>query len=411
MRVAQFVQRYPPALGGAEAYTARLCAHLARRGHAVTVFTSTALDLSAMWYPGFARHEAGESAESPGVTVRRFEPAVWPLRRYLLKAASLVPLAPVQALSLPCNPVMPGMWREASRATGFDAVHASAFPYAFPLVCARKLARRLRVPFVLTPFVHLGDPADPRDRTRSRYLARPFRWLLRSADAVLVQTPGEADAVRDAGVPASHVILQGMGVDPAECTGGDRARARAAWGVADGEVVVGHLANHSVEKGTTDLLAAASRAWVGGAAFRLVTAGPTMPNFDRAWVDYPERARVRLLGRIDDAAKRDFFAGIDVFCLPSRSDSFGLVLLEAWANGVPCVGYRAGGVADVIRDGTDGRLVACGDIAGLADALTALAADGAARRRMGDAGREGVGRENRWSDKLAVAEQALMGAT
>ena len=41
------------------------------------------------------------------------------------------------------------------------------------------------------------------------------------------------------------------------------------------------------------------------------------------------------LGVLSERQKRDFFAGIDVFALPSRSDSFGLVLLEAWANGVP----------------------------------------------------------------------------
>ena len=72
------------------------------------------------------------------------------------------------------------------------------------------------------------------------------------------------------------------------------------------------------------------------------------------------------LGLLTDAQKRDFFAGLDVFALPSRSDSFGLVLPEAWANGAPVVGYRAGGVAWVIRHEQDGLLVKCGDVEGLA---------------------------------------------
>ena len=49
MRVAHFVHRYPPALGGAEAYFARLGRHLAAAGDAVSVFTSNALDLEAFW--------------------------------------------------------------------------------------------------------------------------------------------------------------------------------------------------------------------------------------------------------------------------------------------------------------------------------------------------------------------------
>src|SRR5207249_1302229 len=110
-----------------------------------------------------------------------------------------------------------------------------------------------------------------------------------------------------------------------------------------------HLANLSEEKGSVDLLRAARRAWAGGHRFQVVLAGPEMPNFRRFWDCYAAKAQVRRLGVLDDRQKRDFFAGIDGFALPSRSDSFGLVLLEAWANGVPNVGYRAGGIAGVIQ--------------------------------------------------------------
>ena len=48
MHVAQFVHRYPPAIGGAEAYTARLCDYLASRGDSVTVWTTTAVELTTL---------------------------------------------------------------------------------------------------------------------------------------------------------------------------------------------------------------------------------------------------------------------------------------------------------------------------------------------------------------------------
>src|SRR5262249_50236000 len=69
-----------------------------------------------------------------------------------------------------------------------------------------------------------------------------------------------------------------------------------------------------------------------------------------------------------------------------RSDSFGMVLPEAWANGVPCVGYRAGGVGWVIRDGVDGLLAPCGDVAGLAGGLLRVGAGEGLRRPRGEAG-------------------------
>jgi glycosyltransferase involved in cell wall biosynthesis len=304
------------------------------------------------------------------------------------------------------------MWRDSGRTdVPFDVVHATAFPYGWPLACGLRLARRLGVPFVLTPFLHLGDPDDPRDRTRRGYLQSALRMLLKAADHVFVQTDVERDALDRLGLPPAKVTLQGLGVDAAECAGGDRRRARAAWGVANDEVVVGHLANNSKEKGTNDLLRAAERAWSGGRRFHLVLAGPEMTNFRTFWDGFHPRERVRRLGVLDDLQKRDFFAGIDVFALPSRSDSFGLVLLEAWANGVPNVGYRAGGIAGVIRHGEDGLLVKCGDIDSLSTALTRLVDDAALRRRLGESGRERTRREFRWHDKLDLVRATLLRVT
>jgi glycosyltransferase involved in cell wall biosynthesis len=400
MRVAHFVQRYPPALGGAEAYFARLGRFLAGAGTQVHVFTTTALDLHAFWSVRGQCLPAGTRVED-GVTVTRYPLWRIPGRRYVLKASSFIPHPVWQCLTLPCNPISWPMWNDSGRAEqAFDVVHATAFPYAWPIVCALRLARRLNVPFVLTPFLHLGDPEDPRDANRRAYLSRALRYLLRAADRIFVQTEIEKTAVLAQGIPPERVVLQGMGVDPAECTGGNREAVRNAWGVAPDEVVVGHLANNSEEKGTVDLLRAAELAWQRGQRFHLVLAGPEMPNFQRFWQQYTSAAKVRRLGVLTDTQKRDFFAGLDVFALPSRSDSFGLVLLEAWANGVPNVAYRAGGVAEVIREQSDGLLVPCGDIERLASALGRLASDSELRRRLGNCGQERTQREFDWSYKL-----------
>lgn len=387
MHVALFVHRAPPALGGAEAYAHRLAEFHRSHGDTVSVWTSTAVDLEAMWRPGY------READGPG----RFRALHFPGRRYLLKALSLIPVSAWQALTLPCNPVCPRMWTESHRYSGpLDAVHAIAFPYTFPALCGLRLARRRGVPFLLTPFLHLGDPSDPRDRTRRQYTARPHRWLLQNADRVFVQTPSERDAVVNLGVSADRVVLQGLGVDPDECTGGDRNAARQRWGIGD-EPAIGHLANNSEEKGTCDLLRAAAKLWAAGERFRVVLAGPEMPNFARFWHEFPEKDRVVRLGVLSDAEKRDFYAGIDAFALPSRSDSFGLVLLEAWANAKPVVAYRAGGPADLVRDRLDGRLAGCGRVEELAECLR----DALAHPEYGDAGQKRIASEFVWSDKLA----------
>jgi glycosyltransferase involved in cell wall biosynthesis len=301
------------------------------------------------------------------------------------------------------------MWRDAGRPEqSFDLVHATAFPYTWPIACGLRLARRLEVPFLLTPFLHLGDPEEARDPTRRAYTSPALLSLIQAADLVFVQTQGERQALLDHGIAADRLVLQGMGVAPEECTGGNRAQARAEWKLESDDVVVGHLANLSVEKGTVDLLRAASRLWDQGRRFQMALAGPEMPNFQRFWQSFPAKAHVRRLGVLDEHQKRDFYAGLDLFCLPSRSDSFGLVLLEAWANGLPNLAYRAGGVADLIRHERDGLLVRCGDVAGLAQGLELLICDPASRLKLGQEGCARLETEFRWQDKLALVRETYL---
>jgi glycosyltransferase involved in cell wall biosynthesis len=414
MRLAHFIQRYPPALGGSETYFARLSRYCAEHGDQVTVFTTNALQLEAFWSPHGKCVESGTSLEGGDKTVEVRRYPLWRMtgRRWLLKPLSLIPHRLWQCLTLPCNPIAWGMWHDAGNSScTFDVVHASAFPYAWPIACARRLARRLKLPFVVTPFLHLGNPDDPRDRTRRNYTTSAMRWLLQEADAIFVQTPSERDMVLSLDLAPEKVILQGLGVDPTECTGGERSRARQRWQLPEDVVVIGHLANNSWEKGTNDLIAALEPLWNRSLPIYLLLAGPRMPNFERFWGSFvrrcPEIARrsIRLLGPLSEADKRDFFAYIDIFALPSRSDSFGLVLLEAWANGVPNVAYRAGGVADVIRHEQDGLLVSCGDIAGLTDAIAALYSKRDWSTQLGMAGNQRLATEFCWEEKLALVRR------
>lgn len=402
------IQRYPPALGGAESYFARMSRYLAQRGSRVDVHTSNALALEAFWRRE-AVHLPAEITQDGNVTIHRHAIRHFPGRRVILKALSLLPHPWIQGLTLPASPQLPSLWSLARRSTKpVTLIHGSAFPYTFPLYCGLSWARRRKIPFLLTPFLHLGDPTRPDDRTRAAYLSPPLRYLLRQADRVFVQTELERLAVVSQGVKEDQVILQGLGVDPAECTGGSRQRANERWSLpSDGLLRLGHLANLSEEKGTVDLLRAVTLLHERGVRFTLLLAGPSMPNFQRAWEQLPAavRSQVHLLGILKDEEKPDFFASLDVFVLPSRSDSFGLVLLEAWANGIPCVGYRAGGIAEVIRHEDDGYLAPCGDIVALANYLEELLTDDAARTSLGKDGQTKVLKDYRWEDKLKIVER------
>jgi phosphatidylinositol alpha-mannosyltransferase len=82
-----------------------------------------------------------------------------------------------------------------------------------------------------------------------------------------------------------------------------------------------------------------------------------------------------------------YYATADLFCSPARgSESFGLVLLEAMALGVPVVASDIPGYRCVVSHGAEGLLTPPRDPAALADALEALIQDPARRGRMGAAG-------------------------
>jgi glycosyltransferase involved in cell wall biosynthesis len=108
-----------------------------------------------------------------------------------------------------------------------------------------------------------------------------------------------------------------------------------------------------------------------------------------------------MLGFVPDQVRLDALAAADVFVLPSRTDSFGIVFLEAWCYEVPVIGAWAGGVPEVIEHGVNGLLVPFGDVPALTAAIARLLQDHELARAFGRLGRARVLRELTWQHKYA----------
>ncbi len=91
------------------------------------------------------------------------------------------------------------------------------------------------------------------------------------------------------------------------------------------------------------------------------------------------------------------YADCDLLVLPSKTEGWGLSLMEAMACGKPVVASRVGGVPELVTDGSDGLLVDAGDVGGIADSILRLLRDAGLRERMGSAGRERVSHYS-WDD-------------
>lgn len=98
------------------------------------------------------------------------------------------------------------------------------------------------------------------------------------------------------------------------------------------------------------------------------------------------------VGHVDDVEKARYFASADLFVAPNvGGESFGIVLLEAMAAGVPIVASDIPGFRTVMRDGRQGRFVAPGDAAALADAVLTLLSNNKLRQAMSVEGRRRAG--------------------
>jgi phosphatidylinositol alpha-mannosyltransferase len=98
---------------------------------------------------------------------------------------------------------------------------------------------------------------------------------------------------------------------------------------------------------------------------------------------------VHALGKVSEQRKLEELSRADVLCAPSlHGESFGMVLTEAFAAATPVIASDIPGYRDVLRDGTDGLLVAPADALGLAESLRRLALDKGMRETMASAARE-----------------------
>ena len=112
------------------------------------------------------------------------------------------------------------------------------------------------------------------------------------------------------------------------------------------------------------------------------------------WWDYLQEVthrshfseRIHWIGQVDDV--RPWYRIATLLVLPSENESFGRVLVEAMASGLPVVATLSGGIPEIVRHNKDGILVTPGSVREVAEAIQKLLCDDNLRRRFGIAGKE-----------------------
>jgi len=194
----------------------------------------------------------------------------------------------------------------------------------------------------------------------------------------------------ESGVPADmiEVIPDGIEFPPEAPNAGLRSRMRARWGFEEDDFLIGYMGGITPEKGQDIAIEALRLLEHSLPRACLVVAGKFCGRElgrERSGTEWV-RNRVRLLGPIDNLA--DFFAGLDLYAMPSRAEGLGSAALLAMAHGVPVVATRVGGLPEVVEDERTGWLVPPDSSAALADVIAFAASDRTRLRTLGLQARE-----------------------
>jgi len=353
MRYAIVTDTYPPDINGVALTLQSYVRGLRARGHEVEVV------------------RPARAGEPPGADARS-------LRLRGLR----VPRYPGLRLALPAGQRLRARWRDARP----DAIYvATEGPLGWSALNA---AQALDIPVVTalhTRFdLYMGAYGVPWLQPTALSWMRRFHAR---ADATLVATRASADELREAGI--GHPVVLSRAVDCAQFDPARRdAALRHAWGVDDDGLVAIHVGRIAAEKN----LGLAVR------AFRALQA--ERPDARMVFVgDGPQRGALQAANpdfifcgsqRGDELGRH--FASADLFLFPSRSETFGNVVLESMACGVPQVAFDHGAATEHLCDGFQGARIAGDDEDAFVAAAVELANDPATRRAMALAGREAMRR-------------------
>ena len=371
LRLAVFTDTYAPHLNGVTRTLDRLVAEVSRRGGEVRVFTVEA--------PGTPRPQA----------VR------WPS----------IPFWAYPEMRL----AWPGTRAAVAELRAFRPTLVHAATQLGVGLAGRAAAHALRIPLVssyhtnLTAYARhygLGGLAAPGWRF--------LRWF--HSGTARTYCPTRAIASELASHGFGRLAVWGRGVDTARFSPVHRSEAaRARLGVRPGEVLAVYVGRIAAEKDLDVALDAFAR--LGGPArsrVRLALVGEG-PYSDACRARAPEGTT--FTGKLEGDALSAAYASADLFVFPSRTDTFGNVLLEAMASGLPVVAADVPQTREVL--GGAGHLFAPGDASALAARVARLAADPAERARSAEAGLAAA-RAQQWSaiwdglfrDYLAVVQEA-----
>lgn len=322
----------------------------------------------------------------------------------------------VPSRSLPFDPEDRLMrWKDLRAASrqaagdGIDLIHIQT-PFAAHYAGLR-LGRDLGVPVLATYHTHFEEyiqhylPLLPKPWLKA-FARRIARHQCDELDAIVVPSPAMRDTLREYGVKAPlHVLPTGIPI--AQFAGGDGARFRARQAIPEDRPIALFVGRVAHEKNIGFLLQAMTYALWQRPDLILVIAGegPALAALQRQVAELRIDHHVRFVGYLDRKQELpDCYAAASVFVFASRTETQGLVLLEAMAAGVPVYAIAHLGTTSIVAP-QRGAIAAPDEAEAFGKGLAALLGNATALARMAGEAREFA---SEWSAPERARELAAL---
>jgi glycosyltransferase involved in cell wall biosynthesis len=214
-------------------------------------------------------------------------------------------------------------------------------------------------------------------------------WHRRQSNLIACSAAVERDLIAK-GIPADRITVMHYPVDPDDMRPKrSAAQVRAELGAAADTPIVGTFAHLSVKKGYRELVQAAELVLrrMPKTQFWCFGDGPLRPELEQTARALGISDRFKLFGFRRDVP--DLMRAIDVMCLPSHREPFGLVYVEAALAEKPVIACNAGGAPEIIEHGVTGLLVPTSEnTTQLADAILSVLDSRDRSAAMGRHGRD-----------------------
>lgn len=235
-------------------------------------------------------------------------------------------------------------------------------------------------PFVLYGAIHIHNDGDIGETELEK---------IKACDCYIANTQYEKDQLINSGIDGNKIKVIGTGIDTRFFLSDEKklSEFKSDNAIAESDIVIGYVGSIKSGKGVNILIEAFIQLYKLNKNLKLLICG-TFTSYAHELKNLAnvKKLPIIIIDNFSESRKGIYFNAIDIFVLPSASESFGVVFLEAWACKKPVVGSSIGAVKSLIEEDVDGLIFEKKSVESLYQKLFQLVNDKALRNRLGENG-------------------------